>query len=405
MHREVGRARAGRCVHVSKLVTSRRPRGPWCVTLCCVAACLAVPLQSRGLRASALTASREIDLIPLGAHIGRPWLYHLLLFLDPNTLAVGFVARNSQPPTLARRGEEAGSLPFVLKVALVNVASGEIVRQTAFPTRSAHSGLLAVSDPKLLVLLGDWVCSFSRDLKPVRRLGLPRSAEVGWLARVSPSGRSVLLVQDTGPKPGTWAWLDAPALRLEKVWNMAKSPPPDVRISDDYVAFRVCRGSAPPLPCTLIVQVRRSGRTVFRRGTVYGMGFHFTSDTLLFTRLMPLPPLGFSVISLGDGRARLRSDASLNGFIVGSSSAAARADRFVVPVLDHARQPEYIYVFDGAFPHWRALRVRPRQRFQWPWAVATSPRWLALSPDGTLLALMPNFKTILIYKLPPPKHH
>lgn len=383
----------------------RPGNGQMRAALCFAAACLAVPLHGHGLRASALTPSREIDLIPLGAHIGRPWLYHLTLFLDRDTLAVGFVARNTQTPRLARRGEAAGSSPFMLKVALVNVATGEVVRQAAYPTRSAHSGLLAAQGPGLLVLLGNWVCLCDAHLALVRKLELPRTSEAGWLARVSPSGRNVLLIQDTGFDRGTWAWLDIPNLRLERVWNITRPSPPDVYISDDYVAFRNCEGSEPPLPCTLVVQGRRDGRTAFRRGTVYGLGFHFTSDTLLFTRLLPLPPVGFSVVSLGDGRVRVRSDPSLNGFVVGSPAAAAGTDRFVVPVLDHARQPEYIYVFDGAFPHWRALRIRARQRFQWPWAVATSPRWLALSPDGSLLAVMPNFQTVLIYKLPPAKRH
>lgn len=372
-------------------------------TVCLLATAVARP--ARAIRTSPLHPVLRVDLSPLGAHIGRPWLYRLLRFVDDRTLAVAFVARNPRPPALVRRGEPPGPGPFLLKVALISVAKGEIVHQVAWPTRSAHSGLLAAPGSDVVALVGNWVWLFNRRLQPVGKLELPRLSEAGWLARVSPSGRNALLIQDTGPDPGTWAWLDAASLHLERVWSMVKPSPPDVFISDDYIAFRNCEGGVPRLPCTLVVQGRRDGRIVFAKGTVYGEGFHFVSDSVLFTRLLPLPPVGFSVILLGVGRAKMRSEPSLNGFVAGSPAAAPQANRFVVPVLDDALQPEYLYLFDGRFPHWRALRIGRIKGFNWPWAVATSPRWLALSPDGTLLAVMPNFETVLIYKLPPPKHH
>ncbi len=364
---------------------------------------LMAALEVFPLNGVTLGPAREVDLSSLGQGITPP-LPHLLQFVNDSTLAVGLVVYNAGTPKLVRRGEARERSAFFLHTALVDASTGRVLRWAEWPTESLrHSGLVATPGSKLVVLLGDRVALYSDSLELMRRLKLPGPKGSVWLPSASPSGRSVLFVRAGGRKPSTWAWVDADRLRVVHVWSAVPPQPQALPISDDYITFARCHPAGGRLPCRLIVRPLDGNSVQAVAGISLSYGSpEFVADNLLFA--LGWPHGGISIINLPKHRVLFRGSRG-PGQVFGSAVSAPDAARFVVPALDGGPGLDYLYVFDGPSARLRTLRIRGVSSLAWPWWFAVSSSWLALSPDGRLLAVMENFKTVLIFRLPPPEGH
>lgn len=373
----------------------------------CFAAMCAGTLGPAAARASKLDPVVRIDSGSLSGDAAG-FLYHLLplvQFVGNDTLAVGLVSHRLGPLNLVRRGVVNRQSPYVLRVALFDAATGRLRRQAEWPTNSAlHSGLVPGPGSRLLVLLGNSVRLYSEGLQLLGQLDLPGPEGSVWLPRASPSGRHVLFISDSGAQAArTWAWVETDPLRLLWAWSSERILPTVTSASDGFVAFRECRVVAGALPCRLIALSLSTGSASQLASMGYG-GVAFVAANLLLSHGMDRAD--FSIIDVRKRRV-VYDDRLWQGgqMTLGSPVIASGGGRYLFPVLNAVGTLEYLYVSMRPPDHLRALRVRERAPVNYPLWFLTSSRWLALSPDGTLLAVMPNFQTVLIYKLPPPKHH
>lgn len=357
------------------------------------------------VNASTVGPPRKIDLSFLGKVVEPP-LNPLVQFVDNRRLAVAIVVHNVGPPQLVRRGETGARSAFVLHAAIIDANTGKVLKVSAWPTDSPrHSGLVTAANSKLVVLLGDRVALYSRQLVLLKQLKLPGENGQPWTARASPSGRNTVFVEDTGLKPGAWAWVDTTRLRVLHVW---KDVPPEPGrqgspISDSYITITRCLppGGVPPCKLTAYSLNDEPARTVGGINLRYGAP-EFVSDNLLFVHGWSG---NISVVNLAMKHVIRRRSPGFTGNVFASPASAPGVLRFVVPVFGQENRLEYLDVFDGPAAHLHVFHIRGVPSAGRPRWFVTS-RWSAsLSPDGRLLATMENFHTLLIFKLPPPERH
>lgn len=357
--------------------------------------------------APALSPEREIDLSSLGKGGVFP-LARLILFVNNNTVAVAMIAQNPESPNLAHRGEPGENPPYLLRSALFDASTGRVLQQARWPAENLYrSGLIAAPDSNLLVLLGSRVALYNDKLELIKQLQLPRGGEHGWLASVSPSGRNVLFQEDTSDwmGPSTWVWVDAVNLRILHVWNNVVRQELEP-ISDDYMTSAPCFPRATLLPCKLLVWSLRTGPVRRLSGISYSSKTpEFVDENLLYAAMGG----SYSIVDVQKERGVLRRDLGPLNMDFAAPLRAADTGRFTIPLLSiHERGSglRYLYVLDSPTAHKRVVKLRGLSSMAWRagWFPQSS-NWLALSPDGRLLAVMENFKTLLIFKLPPPQGH
>lgn len=366
--------------------------------------CLVVAADGFSSKATHLRPERQIDLSFLGK-VAVPPLNHLIEFVDEDTIAVAVVVHNPRHPELVRRGEFDEYSAFFLHAALLDANSGQILKQDCWPTDyPRHSGFLAAFNSDLLVLRGNLVALYSNKLELQNRLTLPGDGSRVWIGRASPSGRNALFIEDAGLKPAMWIWVDATRLRVLRIWKAVPRQPGGFGspISDKYITFTKCLppGGVPPCKLTVRPVDGNPARTVADLSPRYGPP-QFVSGNLLFAhRLLG----GISITNLARQREVRRYDAGI-GKVYGPAVSAPEAARFVVPVFGQTLQLEHLYIFDGPLAHLRVLRVDGLASSKWTRLFEIFPTGFAISPDGMLLATMMNFKTLLIFRLPPPQAH
>lgn len=352
-----------------------------------------------------LSPERQIDLSFLGKVVEPP-LNRLVEFVDQDTLAVAFVVHNPRPPKLVRRGEFDENSAFSVHVALLNAHSGQTLIQADWPTDfPRHSGIVAATNSGLLVLLGNRVALYSDNLKLQEQVQLPGNDREVWVGRASPSGRNALFIQDAGLKPATWAWVNATQLRVLRIWRNVPPEPggQGSPVSDRYITYIRCLPPGGRPPCTLTAQAL-NGEMLRRVGGInlrYGPP-EFVGDSLILVRGWPGD---ISIVNLAKKHVIRRRSPGFIGSVLGLPASAPDVSRFVVPAFSRDHVLQYLDVFDGPTAHLHVFRVPglPPAGHS-PWLV-TLPSGVSLAPDGRLLAVMENFHTLLIFKLPPPEGH
>ena len=356
------------------------------------------------LNAAALSPTCKIDLSLLGKGGIFP-LARLIEFVGNNKIAVAMIANNPGSPNLVHRGDSGESSPYLLHSALFDANTGRVLKQARWPAENLYrSGLIAAPDSKLLVLLGNRVVLFNDDLEPVKHLRLPRGGEHGWLASASPTGRNVLFQEDTSawPGPSTWVWVDAENLRIVKLWKNVNRQMPEA-ISDDYMTYAPCFPWPTGLPCKLSVRSLRTGAVRELSDISYTPKTpEFVSENLLYTAMGG----SFSIIDVQKQRGAFHRVLGSLSMDLASPVRAAGSTRFIVPLLSiHQGGTDLrrLFVFDGPTAHRTVVRLRglSTTALKSGWFPGSS-NWLALSADGQLLAIMQDFRTLLIYRLPPP---
>lgn len=365
---------------------------------------LVAVIEGRPINAMTLRPTCKINLSFLGKGGVFP-LARLIEFVNNSTLAVAMIAHNPGSPNLVHRGEPGANPPYFLHSALFDAHTGGVLKRARWPSENLYrSGLIAVPDSKLLVLLGDRVVLFNDDLEQIKQLRLPRGGEHGWLASASPTGRNVLFQEDTSdwPGPSTWVWVDAENLSIRHVWkNVVRQGP--AAISDDYMTFAVSLPKASGLPCKLLIWSLHTGPVERLSGVRYTAKTpEFVGENLLFA----LVGGNWSIVNLQQhGHASRRNLGPFDMLSFASPVRAAGSARFVIPLIfedQGGSELQRLYVYDSATARRRVVKLHGLSSMAWRlgWFPFSS-NWLALSPDGRLLAIMKNFKTVLIYRLPP----
>lgn len=372
---------------------------------------IATSTQRPAVRAEALRPVHQVNLSPLGQGV-EPGVLPLLQFSGNTTLVVAFVVGNHTAglPKLLRRGAMTMQSRFLLQVAVIDAKTGVVLRRTEWPAnRLRHSGLVFAQGSRLVLLMGDRIALCNDNLELTKQLGLPHASEWGWRAYASFSGQNILFVSVSRRKQErcTWVWVDACHFRVVREWSMSPFESRGVSISDSRVVFE----DTSPRPRAvrtrkLLMQPLEGGTAQpvlrARYSSIHYLYPRFVTANLLFFTTGD----GMSVLDLLGSRTIFRRVEAPRGPIFGLAAPAKHAARFVVPLLDRdalGMRLDYIDIFDGHYPaHPREVKVVGGPPLAWPawFASAPWPTWLALSPDGRLLAVMENFKTLLLFSLP-----
>ncbi|MGA2358271.1 MAG: hypothetical protein ABSF66_04670 [Terriglobales bacterium] len=357
----------------------------------------------------AITAKWTVDLraavgsAPLGLVVGRGRETHLppktsFWFLDNKTIVATFVTREEKT-ALSGRDNSDTNLPLRLRAVFLDADTGKITSTQGWPSESRFAGIIATNDGKFVTQRGVALTLYSPDAKELRELSLPPIQEDlwGWVAHPSPTGRNILFAtpNQTTTLATPWVWVDTITLQVVRSWKEMQSG--WVGISDDATAMIAC--SFPLYHCDPSVEIRglaTEWKTIAPIERRPQSSPRFLNEDTLFLSGHPWKLLRT------DGKAVFTENAPFEG---GMAIPSAGGQRFVVPffkstgevtALDVGAHGELktISVYDAPF-HERSYKLNligPKIKDQ-----ATQ---LALSPDGSLLAILHD-ESVYVFQLPP----
>jgi hypothetical protein len=348
---------------------------------------------------------------PLGSVQGRKREWQgrprtSLWFLDNSTILATFITREGTNPSLASRDSSDPNQPLRLRTVFLQAETGIITFTQAWPSESRVAGIVAVNDGKFVTQTGTTLTLYSSEAKKLKKLSLPALPEDvgGWHAHPSVTGRSILFatgnLMATSPKP--WIWVDTNSLQILHSWNEVQSG--WIGISDSSVAMTACLMTV--YHCDPHVEVRgieTQWRAIapLEKQAHWGSSLSFVNDEMLFLSGEPWRLLQ------SDGRVVLTGTAKTEG---STALTSAGGQRFVVPffklvgkvqALDIGGHGDLktIAVYDAPF-HERSYKLEvkgPKIRSISDKSVAQ----LALSPDGSKLAILYE-ESVYLFQLPPP---
>jgi hypothetical protein len=337
----------------------------------------------------------RVDLEGLGQEANVPSLGRTLQFLDDTTVAVALLVRNSNAPRLLRRGEEGLRSPYFLSVALVGVTTGRILEQARWPTNSpSYSGLLAARGSEVLVQCGNQVRLYGKNLELVRQLTLPPGPGFFWENHVSPTGATALFVHfNSFKRPSTWAWIDTRKMLVLHLWRDLETG--NVAVSDNAVAMaNHCFSGVIAMPCSVLV--RSFAQRVGYRIRPAASEPEFVNSETLFIR--GRLHRSASVVNLARRKVVWYRGPTPEREFIGPALPATDGDRFVVPILADD-EITYLYLFRAPFTKPDTVNIPYISLAGKPGEGERAQRVLALSPSGTRLAVLEDFKTLEIFDL------
>jgi hypothetical protein len=330
---------------------------------------------------------------------GRP--YTSLCFLDKGTIVATFVTREGKP-TLSGRNNPDSNQPLRLRAIFLDADTGKITSTQAWPTESRVAGIVAANEGSFVTQRGDILTHYSPDARERSKLSLPPVQEEqwgwSWHAQASPTGRAILFVSPnlTTTSATPWIWVDSNSLQITHSWKGVRSG--WVGISDNTIAMTAC--SFWQFHCDPNVEVRGLGtewKTIaqIEKHSRLG-GVQFVSNDTLFVSGTPwklLQPDGKVVLTQSDPKDR------------GVPITSAGGKRFVVPFFKLVGRVETLDI--GGHGELRSISVydapfRGRSyelEVKGPKIRETAK--LALSPDGSKLAILYE-ESVYLFQLPPP---
>jgi hypothetical protein len=122
-----------------------------------------------------------------------------VLFLTPQQVLVYQVNRATQAPTLAARDASGGAGHFLLKIKLLGIQDGHLIKSLELPTNGALSSITATGNGGFVARTGATLNLYSADFRLMASRELPVEKEGpfdDWQFGVSPSGASVVLLHE-----------------------------------------------------------------------------------------------------------------------------------------------------------------------------------------------------------------
>lgn len=334
---------------------------------------------------------------PLGKVFGRVQEYKALprtslWFTDNNTLVATFVIREGKGD-LSSRDSVDTTLPLRLRLVFIDATSGQVLTTPDWPTDSRDAGVIAVRDGRFVTQRGSELTLYTPDLKPLKKLKLPRLTEGDWIAHTSPTGKNILFIP-SGHRTGSWLWLETDTMQIIHSWEDKQTG--DVTVADDKVAMITCTWSH---ECEPHIRVR--GTTTDWKTIAPGSRQsypQFVNEDMLLLSGSPIK------LIQTDGSVVFAEDLPLEGCWWGRVSASSGGQRFVVPrcagkgaiaALDVGQRAELkeILVYDSPSQE-RSYTLDLKG------PTIKDLALLAVSPDGLRLAIL-NGDSVEVLQLPP----
>jgi hypothetical protein len=367
----------------------------------------------------------KLDLRPLGytrwevRESGEePVTLGPMSFISTDELVITYVS-HVVPESLPRRTEPE-SANLRLNAAFINSETGQVRSRGSWPTTSERSRITPVGDGRYLVITPDKLILASPAVQTETGFAIPigREAVPGWWDAIpSPKGKYLLMWYDLEPKGEikTWELIDVANLQIAHAftepsagmlpllpfddgnvfaidrqgtagpnWNSVVGAPPNGPWHPDKTPWDGCR---PDRGVTLI-----NGQAVFGTGDVmfpnhkWCQTLGLTDGEIIFRQDFP-------------EKEQIERDAGLGGIAV-----SAGGKRFAVAVykttggsmiLDKGshRSINRIMLYDLALRRWTYTLDAKKQRLKFI-------SGLALSPDGSLLALIDQQGILRVYDVP-----
>lgn len=159
--------------------------------------------------------------IESGASVGQ------LHFLSDHRMVVTFTS-HVVPETLPRRGQPNVSSNLRLDALFVDADGGQVQAKRTWPTSSERSRILPIGGGRFVFITPDKLILYSSSIGPLKELGLPvgrQSVRTWWNAIPSPGGSFLFLWYD--PPGGDWvhppptmsALISTEILRMALPWG------------------------------------------------------------------------------------------------------------------------------------------------------------------------------------------
>lgn len=396
-------------------------------TLCSAAVLSPARFRKAPKRASARSRSAvwRLDLRPFGYRGGRPrpesseYYPGLdpICFSDGGTLIASFVTQEGPQP-LARRGSPNQPLPFRLHALFIDSANGGLRSQPQWPIPHPAAGVLCAPDGDFIVATNELLTLYSAGLEKLASLRL--SASPAWdIFQVlqSPGRRSLLLVYaSTSPAPHLisaaelgkyldsirrlYWWVDGRSLSLRHEWIAGIEPP--TAVSDTEVV--TVKGSREPSGRAIMAGAPGGPSHPIWTGPDASGSPRFVGDHVLAL----FWPRGFRLISSA-GTPMLNENFG-GSELLGTyghypAPSAAEGGRFAIAVWGVRGGSRVLDISGHAFLK-RVMVFDLRSR-RWIYTLNAKKEkiktihGLAVSPDGTLLALINQDGILEVFRLPP----
>lgn len=320
-------------------------------------------------------------------------------FVSDERLVVTFISR-IVPERLPRRSTPEGASNLHLRGLFVDAATGGVQASHEWPTFSERSRIVPTVGGKFVVITPDKLTLYSPEIQPLEDLDLPvkREAVKGyWDAVPSPAGKYLMVWYDALPVGAAMksTLIDAASLRTVIPWAEGANgfiPLDDGNVvASDGSAIGPLRGPWRPLdipwgqgcePNPLLIPV--SDRVLFGGNSVsldrWCYSLALTSGEILFERELPSNEfVGLVGVSAGGERFAVETYKVHGGSWLLDIGGHALVYR--IKVYDIAAR-RWIYALDGKKQGIKTISG------------------LALSPDGSLLALIDQNGILQVYRVP-----
>ncbi|HEV2416451.1 MAG TPA: hypothetical protein VGX94_01470 [Terriglobia bacterium] len=333
-----------------------------------------------------------------------------LCFRTNNELTVTFIAR-AAASSLAIQGEANAALPLRLNGLFIKVGASKPHTVREWPTASSRSRLLPTPRGNFVVITPDELMLYSADFRLLKTLGLPVGREAikgSLMPSASPTGNYLLI--DYDPKAGGFdvsnaesrrLLVDTERLQVLSTWALrGNSSTHSENISDDGMALTTDTTGSPEI-----------GKPGGPWGVIChqpdphcGYGIFVGNDAFFNPSVLRSQEQSAIRLMLTNGQLIFEHNLPEKQY-VRMTARAADGRRFAVAV-DKGKGGSAF--FDTA-PHYSLDRIMvydlPSR--QWVYALDAKKQGiksisgLALSPDGSLMALIDQEGILEVYRLPP----
>lgn len=329
-----------------------------------------------------------------------------LWFLDDDTVVATYVTREESHPVLSGRSGSDPNEPLRLRAIFLDADTGKIRSTQAWPSESRLARIVAANEGKFVTQRGTTLTLHSSDGKELNTLRLPQEPQTqnGWNARPSPTGKSILF-EDSDWRtisPKSWILVSADDLKVVRSWKVEQTGP--VGISDSTIAMTACM--FPEYHCEPNLKVRGLATDWKIIAPMEKSGWvrfpWFVNDDTFFLSGTPGTP--WKLLQSG-GKVILSEDPPFGG---GGPVSSSGEQRFILPffkskggfaALDIGAHGELttISVYDAPFRERSYVLVVKGPK------IRAGVVQLALSPDGSKLAILDEKETVYVFQLPPLK--
>lgn len=323
-----------------------------------------------------------------------------ICFTSDDRLVVAFVS-HTVPKPLPHRGQADASSSMQIDSLFVDTKTGQLQTKREWPTTSGMSRISPATRGKFVVITPDKLVLYSPALEPVRELGLPIGADgtTGyWGAEPSPAGKYLLVWYDPrGSDDRLVELVDTETLQVVRPWthNWLGSP------FDGGNFFEIDRTGIPVIgpPGGPSVPFRPPWDAGCRPSSY----FPVNDQTIFGSTMVSIDRWCYSLATTD--RQLVFSERFGEKEIVRSLSVSAGGRRFALAVyrgkggswafdIPARYSLNRIMVYDIPSRKWVYTLDGKKQGIK-------SISGLALSPDGSLLALIDQEGILEVYRLPP----